>query len=1063
MDEALRFRRVLELFEMASAAPPAERESLLASADDLRDEVEAMLRAADRGDTSLRPGQGLELFARASAPAASPPELLGQYRILRVLGEGGMGIVYEAEQAMPRRIVALKAIRPGLASRAALARFEHEAHVLGRLLHPGIAQIYEAGTAMPERGIQAFIAMELVDGPSLVDHAERTGASVARKLELLIRVCDAVEHAHQRGVIHRDLKPSNILVDGSGQPKILDFGVARLADAEGLSGHRTTAPGLLVGTLAYMSPEQVSADPDGVDARTDVYALGVLLFELLTGRLPHPSAGRSMPDLALAIRSEPAPLLVSLDRSFRGDLTAIAAKALEPSREDRYASAAELAADLRAYLAGKPVAARRNAALYVLSRGIRRHRWILVIAAAFCVAVSSLAVVAEVHRRRADENASALASALSRSNVERARLLARTGDFPAAEELLWDEHLAAPSPRTRWALWDLYSRHPCLRTFVGPANAILSMATTADGRWIATGSHEREVGLWDADSGRCALLPPEHSGLVLGVAFDPARARLYSADTNGKLLAWDLAARTRVWSLDVEGGGINAVACDRSGSTLALACEDGRLRLVDLAEPRVRSVPTEHPGGARCVAFSPRGLLSAGADRIVTITDPATGESLMSFHAGTATIVALAVDGSGSLVATGASDGTIRLWDLDRQAAPDALPFDDGPVRALAFRRDGAQLLATGSRRIQVFGVATRRLIGTVEQAAQAALFDVDGGSILAGGSSSPLRSWEASTGGHAKVADVEVTGPHLSAFARDGHGLATTRQDGKVEIWRLPEGDLRGQLAIGSTPIRVLILDQDASRLLAIEEAGIVHFHDVRTERPIFERDLGANAVNGARISPDGKRIACARRDGSNEVLDAASGATVARLDAGLGEAQRLNFSPDSRTIVSTHPEGTIGLWALDGARLVERLRAPWPVFSVNFLRGTNRFAIGGWNGMIQVWDASTRAPVVTLPGHAQVVTSLSSSPDGSLLASGSFDGTVRLWDAATGEGLLTFEPGAGITHNVSFAPDGGSLSSAHADGSFRIWDLRYYDRHLLGNREYQTSRRRLGVKEPR
>jgi tricorn protease-like protein len=272
--------------------------------------------------------------------------------------------------------------------------------------------------------------------------------------------------------------------------------------------------------------------------------------------------------------------------------------------------------------------------------------------------------------------------------------------------------------------------------------------------------------------------------------------------------------------------------------------------------------------------------------------------------------------------------------------------------------------------------------------------------------------------------------------------------------MWEIPEATVLGKLRFGTGPIQVVTFDPETKRLLAIEKAGVVHVHDLATRREIWTRELGDGAVNGARISPDGTRIACARRDGTVEVLDAATGVSVARLDAGLGETQRVAFGPDSTTLASTHPDGKIGLWTLDGPRSIEKLEVPWEVFSVAFVRGTSLFAVGGWNGMLEVWDTATREPVATLAGHAQVVTSISSSPDGSLIVSGSFDGTVRLWDARTGEALRTFEPGGGIVHNVTIRADGNSIACACADGTFRVWDLRWCDRHIAGNREHQRAR---------
>src|SRR4030095_16075020 len=232
----------------------------------------------------------------------APLGKVGRYTITRLIGEGGMGAVAEAEQDQPRRTVALKVIKPGLAGPELLRRFAQESQALGRLQHPGIAQIYDAGTADTGHGAQPYFAMEFIRGEALRDYADSHGLGLPQRLELMVKVCAAVQHAHQRGLIHRDLKPGNILVDESGQPKILDFRVARVTDSDTQATMQTDV-GQLVGTLAYMSPEQVLADPLDIDTRTHVYALGVILYEWLAGRLPY-DISRKLPEVLVTIREQ---------------------------------------------------------------------------------------------------------------------------------------------------------------------------------------------------------------------------------------------------------------------------------------------------------------------------------------------------------------------------------------------------------------------------------------------------------------------------------------------------------------------------------------------------------------------------------------------------------------------------------------------------------------------------------------------------------------------------------------------------------------------------------------
>ena len=348
------------------------------------------------------------------------PEIIGDYRILGLIGEGGMGTVYKAEQLHPQRFVALKMITPGISNEKVLRRFKRESEALGRLQHPGIAQIYEAGTADTGFGPQPYFAMEFIQGQILWEYAHGRRLTTPQRLELMVQVCEAVHHAHERGIIHRDLKPGNILVDTNGQVKVLDFGVALLTDSD---AHvtRQTDMGQLIGTLAYMSPEQALADSQPLDIRSDVYALGVILYELLANKMPYTIHGKAVHEAVQAIREEEPPPLSSVHTSFRGDIDTIVTKALEKDKTRRYASAMELAGDIRRHLADEPITARPPSTAYQIRKFARRHKALVTgtvsvfLALVIGVVASTREAVrahkaelaAEEQRKRADQEATA--------------------------------------------------------------------------------------------------------------------------------------------------------------------------------------------------------------------------------------------------------------------------------------------------------------------------------------------------------------------------------------------------------------------------------------------------------------------------------------------------------------------------------------------------------------------------------------------------------------------------------------------------------------------------------
>jgi serine/threonine protein kinase/tetratricopeptide (TPR) repeat protein len=428
VDERLAF---LDRVCAGDAALRAEVLSLLAhddvAGDAFADDRIGAMRAA-LVDVAQTPGDVTDDAQRGESAPATTVHRVGQYEVVRLLGRGGMGMVYEARQQNPKRTVAVKVIRPGLTTRQLLRRFEHEAHILGKLKHPGIAHIYEAGVANVvttdgSRSQQPFLAMELIRGQTLDAHLRAADLPMRDRLALLAEVCDAVEHAHAAGIVHRDLKPGNILIDTDGQPKVLDFGVARLTDSDVQLTTLQTDVGQLIGTLPYMSPEQIAAGPAPPDARSDVYALGVILHEVLGGRLPYELPVGALPQAARIIQETEPGRLSSINSDFRGDIETIVAKALEKDPDRRYPSAGALANDLRHYLADHPITARPPSKLYQFRKFSRRNRAAVIgVVAVFVVLCAGIAATSMgmVQARRAE--------ALARTRLAQAEVARKEAD-----------------------------------------------------------------------------------------------------------------------------------------------------------------------------------------------------------------------------------------------------------------------------------------------------------------------------------------------------------------------------------------------------------------------------------------------------------------------------------------------------------------------------------------------------------------------------------------------------------------------------------------------------------
>ncbi len=553
---------------------------------ELRREVELLLKHyAEASDQFLT-----HVHAEVAQLVESAlPRRIGDFEIIGLVGQGGMGVVYEAQQHQPRRSVAVKAVRSGLASDEALRRFEYEAAVLARLQHPGIAHVYHAGVGDQESrdgSIQRtpFFAMEFVRGQPLNRYAEQRRCTLRERVTLMIRVCDAVEHAHQKGVVHRDLKPQNILVDESGAPRVLDFGVARALQRDAQQPTMHTQATQLIGTVPYMSPEQVSGRVEDVDTRSDVYALGVVLFELLAGRLPYDIPSGNLAAAARVISEQPPLRLGAVQRAARGDLETIVDKALAKDAARRYPGVQALRDDLQRYLDGEPIAARRDSLWYVARKLLARYRLPIGAIAVLALAVLVTSVAATL---LAIERGSLLAGRQMRFEQVRkltsgllfdmhARIEKLPGAAPARKYLIDSglEYLeslaldAGDDPTLQLELAESYSRLAALQG--NPNYVNLGDTDGALRSYRESLAWAERYALTDPDSVRSQRMPGlAHSGMgdVLRLQGDQVAAlaayeqalqiaeRLWATNPDDSEVALDLAnAQIKIGAVDEAAG-----------------------------------------------------------------------------------------------------------------------------------------------------------------------------------------------------------------------------------------------------------------------------------------------------------------------------------------------------------------------------------------------------------------------------------------------------------------------------------------------------------------------------
>jgi WD40 repeat protein/serine/threonine protein kinase len=1076
--------RVEVLLNQALEFAPNERAAFLMGAcgDDhtLRHQVETLLAVADETQGFLP-----DAPTRSSEPLSEVPGThIGRYKLLQKIGEGGFGVVYVAEQREPvKRRVALKIIKLGMDTRQVVARFEAERQALAMMDHSNIAKVLDAGAT--ETGRPYFV-MELVPGVPITEYCDQNQLTTGERLNLFMLVCLAVQHAHQKGVIHRDIKPSNILVtlhDGTPVPKVIDFGIAKATQHELTEKTVFTHFRQMIGTPAYMSPEQAEMSGLDIDTRTDIYSLGVLLYELLTGQTPldgtellsggydeirrrikeeeplKPSTrartllGEQRTMVAKCRKVEPA----RLGSDLHGDLDWIVMRALEKDRTRRYDTAIGLVNDLRRYLNHEPVEAAAPSPAYRCRKFVRRHRTSLAVTTALTgllvtgTLISTWSAIratsAQEKERIAREDAASALEVSRRMEAElaldKAQLLGEQGDANLA--LLWLARSLRVAPQDAEDLRGIirnslgaWQRHVSpLRLVLPHPGRVDKVAFTPNGERFLTAARIQNRGFVlqkrDARDGSLIGDPVERlAGMVYSLAFSPDAKYLAIGYTDGDFGLMDCeSGKVREPQLSPDTGAITAIAFNPDSSVLLIASSLKRATNVLPPEDLDESSATVLSGSRTIVQLirnrTSEPLLESPLQFEQSIWAAAFSPDGRSF-----------VTGIGPWVTPDAA-GYLRFWNLGGQEVRDALRSSNPPM-CVAWSPDGSKLL-TGHADFcgRVWDVQSGRVelevsctgpVGSVH-------FDpVDGRTFLTGSFGGTVRLWNSSTGGAISPPLWHEYLVRSAIFSPDGRKILSSSR-GAVRMREVPSSALDRPPPPLDADLIPIVLDSDGIAL--VTDAG----NNVQLRRTDDHASIGSPISHPSRVltgafSKDLRFVATVGIDHVVRAWDSSSGQMLKELPA-REPGYCVAFSPDSRVLVSGHFGAVALRWDTKSWELIDTLAHQLhsgPVFSVQYSGDGERILTGGADGMARSWDADSGAALGSIRHSTGVVAGL--NPDSTVIITAGTDHNVRLWNASTHQPVGRPMAHQGFIFSARFSRDGRTLLTASADQTARLWDVR-------------------------